>query len=84
MEDKFREMYHNDGTIKLIANPDYTEEKLGENYQVGDTWYFVVYISDDGDRVYSEIQRGTKLIPFPVREEISHDVFEYCDENKLR
>lgn len=76
--------FKNGSTIRLRAIPEYTKEKLKDKYQVGDTWYFTVFISDDGDYVTSDIQRGQNNYTIQIEDDVRLDVLDFCDRNQLR
>lgn len=86
MEEKFICMDHfkNGKTIRLRATPEYTKEKLKEMYKTGDTWYFTVFISEDGDYVISDIQRGLNNQTIQIEDDVRIDVLDFCDRNNLR
>lgn len=86
MEENFVLMNHskNIRTIKLRATPEYTKEKLKDKYQVGDTWYFTVSISDDGDYVTSDIQRGQNNFTIQIEDDVRLNVLDFCDRNQLK
>lgn len=86
MADNFINMnIRSDTVIKLYATPEYAKKMLDERYQTGDIWYFRVDLTEDGDYVTSEIQRGKTFIPFnSIDDRVRLDVLNYCDEHSLR
>jgi hypothetical protein len=86
MADDFINMnIRSDTVIKLRATPEYAKRMLNELYQTGDIWYFFIYLTEDGDYVTSEIQRGKNFYPFNnINESVRLDVLNYCDEHNLR
>ena len=74
-----------DRVIKLYATSEYAKKMLDDRYQTGDIWYFRIDLTEDGDYVTSEIQRGNTIIPFnSIGDSVRIDVLNYCDEHSLR
>lgn len=86
MADNFINMnIRSDTVIKLYATSEYAKKMLDDRYQTGDIWYFRIDLTEDGDYVTSEIQRGNTFIPFnSIDDSVRLDVLNYCDEHSLR